>query len=161
MISLNDKYFGLTLFTWLMILVLIGLFYFSMTTTSTTEDFEDYESVETSNDKDDDNNKDDDSDSDNNNNKIKLLNFNTSWCGYSVRFQPEWTKFENKMKGDRKYKLVEALDIKCDKPENEKMCKEYDIPGFPAVIIEKDKNRGLYKGPRTYEDLVKTVDGLI
>jgi protein disulfide-isomerase A1 len=96
----------------------------------------------------------------NTNNKIKVYNFNTSWCGWSVRFQPEWNKFQDAVKSDGSLSNVDAFDIKCDKPENEEVCKEFDIQGFPTVIIEANGKRGLYKGPRESKDLIETVKDL-
>ena len=49
-------------------------------------------------------------------NLIKVYNFNTSWCGYSVRFQPEWKKFEEEINSINNLS-IQAFDIKCDNIE--------------------------------------------
>jgi hypothetical protein len=41
-----------------------------------------------------------------------------------------------------------------------KLCKDFDIQGFPTVIIEAGGRRGVYKGPREAKDLIETVKDL-
>lgn len=88
------------------------------------------------------------------NGKTKVYNFNTSWCGWSKKFQPEWNKFQDMVKSNPN---VEAHDIKCDDESNESMCKEYNVPGYPYVVIEHNGERDSYNGPRTALDLMKSV----
>ena len=79
MLSLQDKYYGLSLLSWLIILVLVIIFIFTMfpsnKSTETNESFSDTKTKE----------------------KINVYNFNTESCGYSVRFQPEWKRFEDEI----------------------------------------------------------------
>jgi thiol-disulfide isomerase/thioredoxin len=92
-------------------------------------------------------------------NLIKVYNFNTSWCGYSVRFQPEWEKFEKEIESiDNLY--IQAYDIKCDDTNNKQMCNDYEIPGFPTIIIEKDNEKINYNGPRTTNAIIETIKNL-
>jgi thiol-disulfide isomerase/thioredoxin len=79
------------------------------------------------------------------NNKITIYNFNTAWCGYSVKFQPEWNKFYNSL---RTSDNVEAIDVKCDKPENEALCDKYQVPGYPYIVINNKGKIDPYNGPR-------------
>ena len=92
-------------------------------------------------------------------NLIKVYNFNTSWCGYSVRFQPEWKKFEEEINSINNLS-IQAFDIKCDNINNEQMCNNYEIPGFPTIIIEKDGNKINYNGPRTANAIIETIQNL-
>jgi thiol-disulfide isomerase/thioredoxin len=94
-----------------------------------------------------------------NSNLIKVYNFNTSWCGYSVRFQPEWEKFENEIKLINNLS-IQAIDIKCDNINNKQMCNDYEIPGFPTIIIEKDGKKINYNGPRTANAIIETIKNL-
>lgn len=87
--------------------------------------------------------------------KIKVLNFNTSWCGWSKRFQPEWDSFSSRVKSDPKLSHVEAVDVKCDDKKNEAMCEQYQVPGYPYVVIEVDGKRTQYNGERTADALVE------
>ena len=159
MISLTDKIYGLSLLSWLFIIIILAFLIWRFFLSNNKEnnipqginesDAEDYESVS----------------SDNSSvepfvdtgDKIKVYNFNTSWCGWSVKFQSEWDKFSNSVKSDSSLNNIDVFDVKCDKPENEAVCKEFEVEGFPTVIIEAGGRRGLYKGPRTSDDLVSTV----
>lgn len=91
-------------------------------------------------------------------NNIKIMNFNTEWCGYSKQFQPMWDEFSkeaNQMQG------VEAVDVKCDVDENKQMCKDYDIPGFPSVIFEKNGEKIEYNGLRSRDGLMEKLNELL
>ena len=93
-----------------------------------------------------------------NNSRMKMLNFNTKWCGWSVRFQPEWDNFTKAVKNNSELNSkVEVIDVKCDDPANERMCEEYQVPGYPYVIVEKDGNRTPYEGERTAQALLSFV----
>lgn len=89
--------------------------------------------------------------------KIKVFNFNTSWCGWSRRFQPEWDDFSSRVKSDPKLSHVDALDVKCDDDKNESICEKYQVPGYPFVVVEIDGKRTQYNGERTANALVKHI----
>jgi len=93
-------------------------------------------------------------------NLIKVYNFNTSWCGYSVRFQPEWDKFQKEINTNNKLSNIQAYDIKCDNSNNKQMCSDYNVDGFPTVIIEKDNKKIKYTGERTSETIIETIKNL-
>ena len=88
------------------------------------------------------------------NKKTKVFNFNTLWCGWSKKFQPEWDKFSESVKTNPN---IEAIDVKCDNPENEQMCKDYDVPGFPYIVVEKNNVKTSYDGQRTCEAMLKNI----
>jgi thiol-disulfide isomerase/thioredoxin len=90
-------------------------------------------------------------------NETKVYNFNTSWCGYSVRFQEEWNKFADEIAKKNNVVPVKVYDIKCDNASNESMCRDYEVPGFPTVILEKNGKRETYNGPRTADSLLEAV----
>ena len=77
--------------------------------------------------------------------KILVYNFNTEWCGYSIKFQPEWNKFYNSLRASDN---VKAIDVKCDKPENEDLCNKYSVPGYPYIVINNKGKIDPYNGPR-------------
>ncbi len=143
---LDQKYWGLPLWVWL---VVVGIILFSCyqtkgymeTPKSESETKEKFAEVSQTKDK----------------TKIKVFNFNTSWCGWSRRFQPEWDEFSKRVKSDPKLAHVDAFDIKCDDDKNESMCEKYQVPGYPFVVIEIDGKRTQYNGERTADALVKYV----
>ena len=140
MLSLQDKYYGLSLLSWLIILVLLIVFYFTMFPNEspikniTNEKFSDTKE------------------------KINVYNFNTEACGFSVRFQPEWKKFEEEVKAKNDLSNVHAYDVKCDDPANEQMCIDYQVPGFPTVVVEKGNNKKVLEGGAHVKTLIETVE---
>lgn len=94
---------------------------------------------------------------DNLNSKIKVYNFNTSWCSYSVMFAPEWSKFEAMVENNEN---IDAIDIKCDDENNNSICKTFDVPGFPSVVIVKDNKKIDYQGQRNAEAIFDFINTL-
>lgn len=100
----------------------------------------------------------------NENNKIiKVFNFNTSWCGWSKKFQPEWDKF-TQLIIDNKLTHIHTHDIKCDNDKNSNKCKEYNVPGYPYIVIEiiTDANvqQRVYENERTADSLLSYIKQL-
>ena len=92
---------------------------------------------------------------------IKIFNFNTEWCGWSKRFQPEWDKFMDHVKDPaNNLTHIQAFDIKCDDKNNENICNEYQVPGYPYVIIRENDNKTAYDGARNKKALVEYVKAL-
>lgn len=82
--------------------------------------------------------------------KAKIINFNTSWCGYSRQFEPVWAKFALKMKG----RNIEVINMKCDQDENKGTCNKYSIRGYPTVkLILGDGKEIEFNGNRTVDAL--------
>jgi thiol-disulfide isomerase/thioredoxin len=92
--------------------------------------------------------------------QINVLNFNTSWCGWSKKFQPEWDKFSNNVKQNPELYHVNAIDVKCDNEINNTLCNKYNIPGYPHVIIEYNNKQIPYNGRRTADDLINYIKTL-
>jgi hypothetical protein len=43
---------------------------------------------------------------------------------------------------------------------DKQMCNDYEIPGFPTIIIEKDGNKINYNGLRTAKAIIETIQNL-
>jgi thiol-disulfide isomerase/thioredoxin len=83
-------------------------------------------------------------------NSTIIYNFNTSNCGYSVRFQPTWDQFADTNVDPN----IKIIDVKCDNNQNNEICNKYDIEGYPTVLkINKDLVT-IYDGPRTLDGLL-------
>jgi hypothetical protein len=92
---------------------------------------------------------------------IKIFNFNTEWCGWSRKFQPEWVAFMEYVKNpNNNLTHVIAVDVKCDKDENKKICEEYHVPGYPYIVVEVNGSRSAYEGERTREALISFVSSI-
>ncbi len=152
---LNQKYFGLPLWVWLVVASIVIYSYnksqsqskpkASGETKVLAEKKEKFSDVSTTN----------------SNTKIKIFNFNTEWCGWSRRFQPEWDAFTKAISSDNKLNdKVEAFDVKCDNPEKESMCEAYGVPGYPYVIAEVNGKRTPYNGERTAKALLEFVSSI-
>jgi len=154
MISLNDRIYGLSLWSWILITIVLIFFFVQIFFTNEIPD-ETNKKVTVDN-----KNNTPNTEKFQNSKNVKVYNFNTSWCGWSVKFQPEWTKFEETIKNDFSLDNVQTFDIKCDDPKNEEKCKEFEVQGFPTVIIEVDGKRGTYNGPRESVKLIESVKDL-
>lgn len=86
--------------------------------------------------------------------KVKVMNFNTSWCKYSVMFAPEWAKFQSLVEDKPE---VEVIDVKCDDPKNEQICDNYQVPGFPTVLFEYNNHLEEYSGERSAEAILERL----
>lgn len=83
-----------------------------------------------------------------------VINYNTSWCGFSRQLQPTWTKLMDYYKKTKGIKLV---DMKCDKYD----CSKIAIRGYPSVIAQTPDGRTKeYEGERSFEGLRKFIDSL-
>jgi hypothetical protein len=142
MINVSEKYYGISLKNWILIILLfLYFFYFYnndlfFNSESNNKPLDKFTNVNT---------------------PITVYNFDTDWCGYSVRFQPEWKKFENLVKNDTNLAHVTTKNIKCDNSQLMDMCNDYNVPGFPTIIIEYNNNRQQYEGPRSAIKLIETL----
>jgi thiol-disulfide isomerase/thioredoxin len=91
--------------------------------------------------------------------KVTVFNFNTSWCGWSKKFQPEWDKFVQVITNDDKLSAkIDVKEVKCDIDED--LCAEYDVTGYPYVLIIKNDTKLPYNGKRTSDALLSHVSSL-
>jgi hypothetical protein len=87
---------------------------------------------------------------------IKIINYNTEWCGYSKKFKPIWDEFTQIMKV--KHPNIEVIDMKCDISKNKNNCKIPEVEGFPTVILFNGNNKKVFEDNRTVDDLLKFVE---
>ena len=94
----------------------------------------------------------------NNSNKTPIfVNFNTTWCYWSKKLLPTWKKLEIDMSN----KDINILDIKCDKENNEELCKRYQINGYPTIKLINGNNIIDYEGNRSLEDMRNFIESNI
>lgn len=84
---------------------------------------------------------------------VTFYNFNTKWCYYSKRMQPEWDKLEKYYKKNKK---VSIKDIDCDKQK--KLCKKFNIQKYPTLIRVKNGKKVQYDGERVLASFIKFVE---
>lgn len=92
---------------------------------------------------------------------IKMYNYNTSWCGWSKRFQPEWDTFMNNVNTDSTLSsMVEVKDVKCDNDVNKQLCASAGVEGYPTVVISVNGVSSHYEGERTATALMDKLNQL-
>ena len=87
--------------------------------------------------------------------KINIILFKASWCGHCKKFMPIWEKLikNNKEKTNLNF-------ITYDNEKNPDMIKEWDINGFPTIIIQQGDNKEKYYGERNFISLQAKIDTL-
>ena len=66
----------------------------------------------------------------------EIVLYYAMWCGYSKMFLPEWEKFEKYAKDN--FSNLKVSSIRCE-GGNESKCGM--VPGFPTVILYKNRNK--------------------
>lgn len=89
-------------------------------------------------------------------NKLTIKLYYTNWCGYSVRFLPDWKKAKEYFAQDNKYVTFEEYD--CDKSID--ICKNAGIRGYPSIVIFKNNVKIDFpeNSPRNYETLKDFIE---
>ena len=88
--------------------------------------------------------------------KLKFINYNTTWCYWAKKIQPVWDKLK---KLNENNENIEILDIKCDLKDNEKLCNENEIEGFPTLKLYTDDDQVIdYEVDSSLDDLVKFLE---
>jgi len=79
----------------------------------------------------------------------KFVNFNATWCYWSKKLIPTWTRLIDEMQG----KNIEIVDIKCDLDQNKDLCERYEIDGYPSIKLIQGNKIYTYDGDRSLEDM--------
>ncbi len=67
--------------------------------------------------------------------------FKAEWCGHCQGFKPTWNKLKEEMKSKINF-------VTYDSEKNSKEIKEYNIEGFPTLIMKVGNKAIEYVGPR-------------
>lgn len=94
------------------------------------------------------------SDFDNISKTPKFVNFNTTWCYWSKKLVPTWTRLVDEMQG----KDIEILDIKCDLEQNKDLCERYQVDGYPSIKLIQGNKIYTYDGDRSLENMKAFID---
>lgn len=90
-----------------------------------------------------------------------LMYFFMPECGHCKKFNPEWEKLQAKVDTDRAPVRLNKIDGTQD--VNKEVVNQYNVRGFPTLILEKGNKPHLYDGERTadavYSWMMKIVDG--
>lgn len=85
--------------------------------------------------------------------KLDIMLFKANWCGHCKNFIPTWNEIQTKYKS--KYNFVTY-----DSEANKKEMKQWQVQGYPTIIIKKGNLASEYKGDRVESDIIKFVENL-
>jgi len=85
--------------------------------------------------------------------KHELYLFKAEWCDHCKNFKPDWEKLKNDKHLNNKVEFITM-----DSNENAKEIKEWQIEGFPTIILKKGDEAIEYKGSRSRNDIVKFIN---
>ena len=81
----------------------------------------------------------------------KLYFFYADWCGYCKKFKPEWAK----LKAEPNLGVqLEEVDCSNEAPA---LAKEYDVKGFPTLILVHSSNKVTYEGERSANAIISFI----
>ena len=83
----------------------------------------------------------------------KLYFFFADWCGYCKKFKPEWQKLTNMSDLGVQFEEVDCTDSK-NVPA---LAKEYNVSGFPTLILANGGKNTTYEGERTANAIVSFI----
>lgn len=75
-----------------------------------------------------------------------MIKFYAPWCGHCKRIAPLWEEFAGKY-----HQLIHVGKVDCDNSANSGICSQFEVTGFPTLILLKGDDIYRYKGPRTLE----------
>ena len=81
----------------------------------------------------------------------KLYFFYADWCGYCRKFKPEWEKLKAEPNLG-----IELEEVDCSN-EAPKLAKEYNVKGFPTLILLNDGNKVTYEGERSADAIISFI----
>jgi len=79
---------------------------------------------------------------------VEVMLFKAEWCGHCQAFKPTWNKLKDMH--NKKYNFVTY-----DADKNEKEVAQWQVRGFPTIIIKKGKEATEYRGERDIDSLTK------
>jgi protein disulfide-isomerase A4 len=84
---------------------------------------------------------------------IDIMLFKAEWCGHCKTFLPVWNKVKKQYKNKFNF-------IMYDSEKNKDIMKQWDIKGFPTIMVKKDDIVIDYEGDRSYESFDTMVANL-
>lgn len=84
---------------------------------------------------------------------MKIELYYADWCLHCINFMPVW----NELKGDLK-KM--EIDVKEYSDENRQKLAENGVHGFPTIRISEGDKLFTYRGGRTLDEIIDTLDSL-
>lgn len=67
-------------------------------------------------------------------NYTTIVKFYAPWCGYCQQLKPIYKKLGKYIHGNAKYS-VNVASVNCDKEYNKPLCSQYQVRGFPTLMV--------------------------
>ena len=84
-------------------------------------------------------------------NKNSLYLFKADWCGHCKNFKSTWNKLKNELNND-----IEFITYDSNKDAN--IIKEFNIQGYPTLILKKNNKAIEYMGNRNINDIKEFIN---
>ena len=84
-----------------------------------------------------------------------LLFFYADWCHYCDQFKPEWEKLEYMLGENPNIQLV-----RINGDERRDLMEQFQVPGFPTVILVTEAGPIPYEGERTSDGIMQFLHSL-
>lgn len=85
------------------------------------------------------------------NTSVALVAFTTTWCGHSIKFQPEFSEAADELKIEEP--TMTLINVDCDKSGH--VCQKFGIRTVPTVFLFKNGTLDQkYEGNRTASAIV-------
>ena len=79
--------------------------------------------------------------------KKEVYLFKANWCPHCVQFLPLWEQLEKDH-----HKSFDFITY--DSDENKEEIKQWDIKGFPTIVVKQCNNAREYVGPNDYNSVL-------
>ena len=88
-----------------------------------------------------------------NDSKLEFYLFKAEWCGHCINFKPYWEEMQNNNNLTDKIKFITY-----DSNEHKTEMKEWNITGFPTLILKKNNIAIEYEGPRKINNIINFIN---
>lgn len=87
-------------------------------------------------------------------NKARLYFFYTEWCGWSKKAMPEWKKLTETVSKAPYFGSTQVELVPVNAEEDRKLADEYEVEGYPTIILERKEGLSHFEKRVTHEGLL-------
>jgi thiol-disulfide isomerase/thioredoxin len=91
---------------------------------------------------------------------VNFMMFYTDWCPHCQVAKPEFQKVMDRL-GDGKLN-GHSIEVKMINAEKDKeLAKQFNVEGYPTIILTKDDKNYTYEGNRTEKDMMSYLETML